>query len=151
MPDVPADCPPQLALLMPGVKLTLVAEHPQVVTPVGIDCDPQGRVCVALSHTHFRPAGYPGPAHDEIVVLADPDAAGRAQTRSVFYEKTTATMGLALGPDGWVYLAERSMARDAIVKREELKSSVMPPGLLAPLTDREIRDLLAFLESPPAQ
>jgi hypothetical protein len=119
-PQVPADCPPELAFPLPGVKLTLVAEHPQVVTPVGIDADAQGRAWVALSHTHFRPAGYPGPEHDEIVVLSEPDAGGRARTRSVFYEKTTATMGLVLGPDAparnasrsdagrWVYLAERS-------------------------------------------
>lgn len=108
MPDVPADCSPQLVFPQPGVKLTLVAEHPQVVTPTGIDVDAQGRVWVAASHTHFRPEGYPGPAHDEIIVLSNFDAGGRAQTRTVFYDKTDDTMGLLLGPEGWVYLAERS-------------------------------------------
>ena len=108
LPNPPADCPPQLEFPLPGVKLTLVAEHPQVVTPVGLGADAQGKVWVVVSHTHFRPTDYPGPAQDEIVVLSDPDAAGRAQKRTVFYDKTTATMGLALGPNGWVYLAERS-------------------------------------------
>jgi putative heme-binding domain-containing protein len=41
--------------------------------------------------------------------------------------------------------AERSINRPDIVSRTELQSSVMPAGLLAMLTDREIRDLLAFL------
>ncbi|MEQ1858479.1 MAG: PVC-type heme-binding CxxCH protein [Chthoniobacteraceae bacterium] len=108
MPVVPADCPPKIQLLKPGVKLTLVAEDPQIVTPTGIDVDKQGRVWVAASHTHFRPADYPGPEHDEIVVLSNPDADGRAQTRTLFYDRTKDTMGLVLGPDGWVYLAERS-------------------------------------------
>lgn len=108
MPDVPADCPPQVVIHKPGVKLTLVAEHPQVMTPTGIDVDKEGRVFVAVCHTHFRPEGYPGPARDEIVVLSNFAADGRAQTRTVFYDKTDATMGLVLGADGWVYLAERS-------------------------------------------
>ncbi len=106
-PNVPVDCPPQLQFPKPGVTLTLVAEYPQVVTPIGIDVDAQGQVWVVVSHTHFRPDGYPGPAHDEIVVLSQPDAHGRAQSRTVFYNRTSATMGLRLGPDGWVYLSER--------------------------------------------
>jgi hypothetical protein len=107
LPDPPRDCPAEVRALQPGIELTLVAEHPQVVTPTGIDTDPQGRVWVVSSHTHFRPENYPGPAHDEIVVLSSPDAAGRARGRKVFYNKTTATMDLELGPEGWVYLAER--------------------------------------------
>ena len=68
----------------------------------------EASVYVVVSHTHFRPKDYPGPPHDEIVVLSNPDTGGRAQTRTVFYNATTATMGLRLGADGWVYLTERS-------------------------------------------
>jgi putative membrane-bound dehydrogenase-like protein len=107
-PSVPDRLEPEIRALVPGVRLTLVAEHPQVVTPTGIDVDGEGRVWVVASHTHFRPEGYPGPAHDEIVVLSRADARGRMQDRRVFYNKTTATMDLELGRDGWVYLAERS-------------------------------------------
>src|ERR1041384_6922658 len=105
-PHAPLDCPPELKFHQPGVKLTLVAEHPQVMTPTGIDVDPQGRVWVVPSRTHFRPEDYPGPAHDEIVVLSNPDATGRMQSRSVFYNLTKYTMDLERGPDGWVYLAK---------------------------------------------
>ncbi len=99
--QAPADVPPQLEFLSPGVKLSLVAEHPDVVTPTGIDIDDTGTLWVALSHTHFRPEDYDGPEHDEIIKLR-PNG-----SREVFYNKTDATMDLELGPGGWVYLAER--------------------------------------------
>jgi putative membrane-bound dehydrogenase-like protein len=107
-PSVPDLLAPEIRTLLPGLKLTLVAEHPQVVTPTGLDVDAQGRIWTVSSHTHFRPEGYSGPAHDEVVILSQPDATGRARQRSVFYNQTRATMDLELGKDGWVYLAERA-------------------------------------------
>lgn len=101
-PDVPKDLPPQIETLQPGVKLTLLAEHPDLVTPTGIDVDEKGNIWLASCHTHFRPQGYVGPEHDEIVVF---DANGK--NRRVFYDKTDATMHVECGPDGWIYLAER--------------------------------------------
>ena len=99
--DPPADLAPQIMLQNPGVQLTLVAEHPDVVTPTGLDVDSSGNVWLICSHTHFRPENYEGPEHDEVVIIK-PDG-----TRSVFFNETTATMDLELGHDGWVYLAER--------------------------------------------
>ncbi len=101
-PDVPKDLPPQIETLQPGVKLTLLAEHPDLVTPTGIDVDEKGNIWLASCHTHFRPQGYVGPEHDEIVVF---DANGK--NRRVFYNKTDATMHVEVGPDGWIYLSER--------------------------------------------
>lgn len=101
-PEVPAEIPPQIQTLQPGVKLTLLAEHPDLVTPTGIDVDDEGRIYTISCHTHFRPEGYVGPEHDEVLVF---DADGK--NRRVFYNATTATMQLILGPEGWVYLAER--------------------------------------------
>ncbi|MFA6545239.1 MAG: PVC-type heme-binding CxxCH protein [Limisphaerales bacterium] len=101
-PDVPAELPPQIELLRPGVKLTLLAEHPALVTPTGIDVDGQGRIWVVSCHTHFRPEGYAGPEHDEVLVF---DRNGK--NRRVFYNKTDKTMNVKVGRDGWVYLAER--------------------------------------------
>ncbi len=93
---------PEVKALQPGVKLTLVAEHPDVVTPTGIDVDEEGRIWVVSSHTHFPTDDYKGPKFDEILVF---DQKGN---RSVFYNATHHTMDLELGDDGWVYLAERS-------------------------------------------
>ncbi|MEQ1839354.1 MAG: PVC-type heme-binding CxxCH protein, partial [Verrucomicrobiales bacterium] len=101
-PDVPADLSPQIETLQPGVRLTLLAEHPDLVTPTGIDVDAKGNIWLAACHTHFRPEGYSGPEHDEILVF---DANGK--NRRVFYNKTDATMHLKVGPTGWIYLAER--------------------------------------------
>lgn len=101
-PIVPTDLAPQIETLKPGVKMTLLAEHPALVTPTGIDVDEKGRVWLAASHTHFRPEGYEGSQHDEILVF---DADGK--NRRVFYNQTDATMHVEVGPDGWIYLAER--------------------------------------------
>ena len=97
----PDDVPPELHDLLPGVQLTLIAEHPDVVTPTGIDVDDQGHVWVVASHTHFRPDDYAGPERDEVLVF------DRQGGRRVFYADTRATMDLELGNDGWVYLSER--------------------------------------------
>lgn len=99
---VPAEIPPRIETLQPGVTLTLLAEHPSIATPTGLDVDAEGRIYTIACHTHFRPEGYEGPEHDEVLVF-DRDGGDRR----VFYDRTVATMQLVLGPDGWVYLAER--------------------------------------------
>lgn len=91
-----------VASSLPGVRVTLLAEHPDLVTPTGIDVDREGSIWLVACHTHFRPANYQGPEKDEILVF---DANGK--NRRLFYNKTTATMQLKLGPGGWVYLAQR--------------------------------------------
>jgi len=95
------DRPHNIRALQPGITLSLVAEQPDIVTPTGIDVDDRGRVWTIACHTHFPPKDYPGPKKDQILVF---DRDGK---RSVFYNKTFHTMDLELGPDAWVYLAER--------------------------------------------
>ena len=85
-----------------GITLTLLAEHPDLATPTGIDVDDAGNVWLIASHTHFRPATYQGPEFDEVLVF---DANGK--NRRVFYNSTKTTMQILLGGDGWVYLAQR--------------------------------------------
>ncbi|MCY3000083.1 MAG: c-type cytochrome [Planctomycetota bacterium] len=87
---------------VPGVAVERLAEHPDLVTPTGIDLDSQGNIWVVSSHTHFRPSSYQGPEFDEILVF---DSEGK--NRRVFYNKTKATMQLLWGPDGWLYVAQR--------------------------------------------
>jgi putative membrane-bound dehydrogenase-like protein len=101
-PKVPEDLSPKIESLQPGVRLTLLAEHPSLVTPIGIDVDAQGNIFLVSSHTHFRPAGYAGPEHDEVLQF---DREG--MNRRVFYDKTDKTMHVKVGSDGWIYLAER--------------------------------------------
>lgn len=91
----------EVKILQAGVKLTLIAEQPDIVTPTGLDVDDQGRVWAISCHTHMPPRGYQGSEHDEILVFE------KNGNRSVFYNKTDQTMDLELGADGWVYLSER--------------------------------------------
>lgn len=106
-PVVPEKCPPEIRVLQPGVRLTVMVPDPAVQAPTGIDVDRQGRIWAVSSHTHFRPDDYVGPEHDEVVVFSDLDRDGEFETRKVFYRRTKATMDLELGANGWVYLAER--------------------------------------------
>ncbi len=96
-----------IQILQPGVKLSMVAEHPLLATPTGIDVDEQGRIWVVATHTHFPPTDYVGPKQDEILVFTESREAGQPPQRQVFYNSTVATMDLELGKEGWVYLAER--------------------------------------------
>ena len=87
---------------VPGVAVERLAEHPDLVTPTGIDLDAQGNIWVVSCHTHFRPSSYQGPEFDEILVF---DSEGK--NRRVFYNKTKTTMQLLWGADGWLYVAQR--------------------------------------------
>ena len=96
---------PKIQTLVPGVSLSLVAEHPSVMTPTGIDVDRDGNIWFVNCHTHFRPENYDGPTHDQVIKLSP------TGERRVFYSATEATMDLELSEqfavDGWVYLTER--------------------------------------------
>ena len=93
---------PRVQASVPGVVFERLAEHPDLVTPTGIDLDSQGNVWVVSCHTHFRPSSYQGPEFDEILVF---DSEGK--NRRVFYNKTKTTMQLLWGADGWLYVAQR--------------------------------------------
>jgi len=93
--------PPRIEVPAPGVTLTLVAGHPDIATPTGVDVDALGNVWAVACHTHMPPEDYAGPEYDEILVFDENGG------RQVFYDGTEQTMDLELGPDGWVYLAER--------------------------------------------
>ncbi len=92
----------------PRLQVDLFAASPDIVHPIGLDFDIRGRLLVVESHTHFPPAGYKGPKHDRVRILEDTDGDGRADRFTTFFEGTKKTMDIAVGPDGWVYLATRS-------------------------------------------
>ena len=94
--------------LDPRVELVRFADSTQIVHPVSVDFDRQGRLLVIESHTHFRPAGYTGPEHDRIRLVEDSNGDGRADRLTTFFEGTEATMDLAVHSDGSVYVATRN-------------------------------------------
>jgi putative membrane-bound dehydrogenase-like protein len=92
----------------PALRVERFAAAPDIVQPIGAAFDRRGRLLVIESHTHFRPKDYQGPPHDRIRVLEDTDGDGKADRFTTFFEGTRATMGIAVHPDGSVYLATRN-------------------------------------------
>lgn len=89
------------------LSLELVAENPDIVTPIGIALDQKNRLLVIESHTHFRPKGYKGPEADRILLVEDTNKDGKADSFKPFFEGTTHTMAIARGPENWIYVATR--------------------------------------------
>jgi putative membrane-bound dehydrogenase-like protein len=102
----PKPAPPVAA--DPRLVVTRFAAAPDIVHPIAADFDAKGRLLVVESHSHFRPAKYNGPKFDRIRVIADTNGDGTADTFTTFAEGFTATMDLAVAPDGSVYVATRN-------------------------------------------
>ena len=90
------------------LRIDLFAAAPDIVHPIGVAFDRRGRLLVVESHTHFRPQDYRGPKHDRVRLLEDTDGDGKADRFTTFFEGTTATMDIAVHPDGTIYLATRN-------------------------------------------
>lgn len=97
--------PPQV--LEAGYRLELLAEAPEIVTPVAITFDSHGHLYVIESHTHHRPDTYEGPAHDRIVRMKYGQGAKPLDNWTTFYDQTDQTMSVLAGTDGWLYVATR--------------------------------------------
>jgi putative membrane-bound dehydrogenase-like protein len=93
---VAQDAPPRS--LDPRIKIELFAEHPQIVTPTGIDADSKGRVWAIESNTHFPPEGYKGHPTDRVLVMSDSDGDGKADRIVVFTDGLKHTMSVAVQP-----------------------------------------------------
>jgi len=102
--------PPRV--LVDGVKVELIASEPQIVTPVGIAFDNEGRLLVIESHTHQRQADYKGPTSDRVRMFSDTTGDGQFDTWSTFAEGYTHAMNLAVHPtSGDIYLVCRNDVR----------------------------------------
>lgn len=97
----------------PRLKIELFAEHPQIVTPTGIDIDAQGRVWAVESNTHFPPEGYRGHKTDRLLVMRDADGDGRADEPTVFADGLVFTMSVAVRPP-WYPVGTKKAAQGEI-------------------------------------
>jgi putative membrane-bound dehydrogenase-like protein len=91
-----ADEPPKS--LDPRLKIELFAEHPQIVTPTGLDVDVRGRVFAIENNTHFPPEGYKGHPTDRILVMSDSDGDGKADKITVFADGLKFSMSVVVRP-----------------------------------------------------
>lgn len=94
-------------LLDNRLELRLVARDPEIVTPIGMTFDRQGRMLVIESHTHFPAEDYAGPKSDRIRLIEDTNGDGRADRFRTFFEGTRSTMSIARGSGDWIYVATR--------------------------------------------
>src|SRR4051812_20592302 len=88
-------------------KLELIAEQPQIVTPIGAAFDRKGRLLIIESHTHQRPKEYAGPAGDRIRMVSDSNGDGKLDHWTTFAEGFRHAMNLLVREDGAVYLVMR--------------------------------------------
>ncbi|MEA3213459.1 MAG: hypothetical protein QOE70_6516 [Chthoniobacter sp.] len=86
--------------LPPGFSVQVVAAEPDVVQPVAYTMDDRGRLWV-VENTNYPTC--PGEPKDKILIFEDTDGDGKADKRTVFYDKLTFTTGIAVGFGGvWV-------------------------------------------------
>lgn len=96
-------------------KLELIASDPEIVTPVGMAFDKQGRLLVIESHTHQRADDYKGLPSDRVRMLSDSDGDGKLDKWSTFAEGFRHAMNLLVRDDGAVYLVTR---RNVVLLRD---------------------------------
>ncbi|MEM7145865.1 MAG: PVC-type heme-binding CxxCH protein [Verrucomicrobiota bacterium] len=105
---VPAAAQSALTAADPNIKITLFAEHPDVVTPTGVAVDPSGRVFIAENNTHHRPDDYPGHPTDRILIFEDTTGDGKADKQTLFNDDLSLTTDLIFDDAGNLYVSTRS-------------------------------------------
>lgn len=89
----------------PRLEITLFAEHPDIVTPIGMAIDSHDRIYVIESHTHSPPRDYPGPKTDWIKVFQDTNNDGKPDSIRKFADGFVDAMNLAISPEGELIVA----------------------------------------------
>jgi hypothetical protein len=105
---LPAAEIPQPTPGIDGVKISLFAAEPEIVTPIGATIDSQGRLVVVESQSHFRPKNYQGPATDRIRMFQDTKGTGHADKVTTLYEGTNFMMNVAGDRDGSLVVTSRN-------------------------------------------
>lgn len=97
----------KVQVLDPGLELTLMAQDPQITTPIGMAIDRNDAIYILESHTHSPPEGYTGPNGDLIKKVTDNDGDGLPETWSVFAEGINNGANLAIDNEGIVYVTAK--------------------------------------------
>ncbi len=86
--------------LPPGFKVQVVTSEPDVVQPIAMTQDDRGRLWV-ITNTNYPVC--PGEKKDSILIFEDTDGDGKADKRTVFYDKLTFPSGIEVGHGGvWI-------------------------------------------------
>ena len=100
-PAIPLEIPQPVD---PRLELTLYADAPEIVTPIGAAIDARGRLFVLESHTHLASRDYKGPKRDRVKIFEGARTDGRAAHMRVYADQILEGMNLAFAPDGTLYV-----------------------------------------------
>lgn len=89
------------------LSLELVANNPQIVTPIGLAIDDRDQLYVLESHTHSPPSDYSGPAFDKIKKGVDTNQDGIPESWIIYADSITDGMNLAFGPNNTLFLVQK--------------------------------------------
>lgn len=89
------------------LHLELIAEDPEIVTPIGLIFDATDHLYVLESHTHSPLSDYTGPQFDRIRRGTDENGDGIPESWQIFADSIVDGMNLACGPDNTIYLAAK--------------------------------------------
>lgn len=88
-------------VLPEGFRASLFAHEPDVQNPIAMSFDGRGRLWVAENYTYAeRGVRFDLKLRDRVVILADEDGDGRAESRRVFSDDLQMLTGLVVVPDG---------------------------------------------------
>ncbi len=90
------------------IQIELIAENPEIVTPIGITIDALDNVYVLESHTHSPLSDYSGPTFDRIKKGVDQDKDGIPESWIIFADSINDGMNLVCDENNILYLAEKN-------------------------------------------
>ena len=86
------------------LSLSLFAEAPEIVTPIGLAIAPDDGIFVIESHTHLPPNDYPGPKGDRVRLFKDSNRDGLPEINQIFAEGLEAAMNLTITSEGRIFV-----------------------------------------------
>ncbi len=88
-------------------RMELIAEDPDIMTPIGLTIDRHDNIYILESHTHLEPKDYSGPEFDRIKKGVDNNQDGIPESWIIFADSIEDGMNLACDKDNRIYLTEK--------------------------------------------
>lgn len=92
----------------PNLSLRLIAEHPSIMTPIGMAIDEKDAIYILESHTHTPPEDYTGPQFDLIKKSVDENGDGIPEKWTVFADSIEDGMNLHYDMEHGLFLTTKS-------------------------------------------
>lgn len=97
-----------LKVLDENLSLELVAQEPEIMTPIGMAIDDQDAIYILESHTHSVKEAYSGPKYDRIKKSIDNDKDGFPEDWIVYADSIEDGMNLAYSNENGLFLTTKN-------------------------------------------